>query len=93
MTIKVRLVRELNAIKSVQFTGKNSKDVALWVRKNGGEAKAGGSYVNILDESGDLITRVIKNDWLLLSSTGKFFIRSEADYRANYELVRDSTEA
>ena len=61
--------------KGVMFDGHNSPEVAQWVRDRGGEAKAGGSYVNVQtdSETGDL-ERARKNDWIIDFGDGVFGI-------------------
>lgn len=94
MAVKEKLVRELSAVRAVQFTGRNSKDIAAWVEKvsdNTITARAGGSYVDVKTESGDLIVRVTKEEWLLFNTRGIFFVRQDADFRTDYEQVSDKS--
>lgn len=36
------------SVEAIQFTGKNAKAFAQWVRDRGFEAKAGGAYVDVI---------------------------------------------
>lgn len=65
--------------KGVLFDGHNSPEVAQWIRDRGGEAKAGGSYVNVLtnadgDSGAEDWDRARKNDWVIDFGDGMFGI-------------------
>lgn len=94
MAITEKKVRELAAVRAVQFTGRNSKEVAAWVSKvsdGAHEGRAGGSYVDIKDSTGDLVVRVTKNEWVLYNTRGIFFVRDDASFRTEYEQVSDKS--
>ena len=62
---------------AVQFTGKNSKEVAEWVREKGGFAKAGGNYVTVdlteVEEAPSKRVNVLKWDYVLFNTKTKRF--------------------
>lgn len=74
--------------KGVQFDGKNSPEVAEWIRAHGGAAKAGGSYVNILVEPDTLDwMRARKGDWILDYGQGFFAIYPDAVIEEKFQRL------
>lgn len=64
------------SFEALQFTGKNSKDIAEWIFQNEGKAKAGGSYVNVTTDDGEF--RLIKSDWIVKGEDNSFYVFGDA---------------
>ena len=74
---------------AVQFTGKNSKEVADWVKENGGKARAGGSYVSVWDHiSETFIDKARKDEWVVKMPDGSFITCDTAWLEEFYTLLK-----
>lgn len=64
--------------RALQFDGKNSKEVAEFVRENGEEARAGGRYVTITTDK--FTTRARQDDWVVVDSDGEVSVYSHSNF-------------
>lgn len=75
------------AVQAIQFTGKNAKAVAEWVREMGYTAKAGGSYVDISDDRA-FRQRLTKGMIVAALSEGHIHVYHEAEFRADFTISK-----
>lgn len=71
----------------VEFTGKNSKEIAEWMStKPGVTAKAGGSYVNVIIDD-EVMPRLRKDAWVIWDEENFCFSVYEEDhFKAFFEI-------
>ena len=67
------------SLDAIQFTGKNSVEIAELARGEGFLAKAGGSYVDIYQHEESERYRLLKGDWLVSYPDGLTKLGSTTD--------------
>lgn len=73
--------------KAVKFDGTNGAEVVAWIKNNGGYARNGGSYVDILDEFLLQRGRMVRGDLAFKHPvTGKFFLVKSYDLNNFYTV-------
>ena len=72
-------------IDAVQFTGKNARDIAKWMK--GGNTPLGDeTFLTIYTLKGQMNARV--NDWIIKDVNGTFCPCKPEKFEATYELVK-----
>lgn len=71
----------------IQFTGKNSKVVADWVRERGYKAKAGGAYVDVTDDR-DFTQRLTRGMLIAALAENHIHVYTEEDFRAAFTISK-----
>lgn len=74
-------------VEAIQFTGRNSKAVAEYVRDKGYTAKAGGAYVDITDDR-DFTQRLKKGMIVCSENEGHIHIYTEESFRAVHTISK-----
>jgi hypothetical protein len=71
---------------AIQFTGKNSTDVAQFAREHGVHSRAGGSYVRF-QPAGEEKVNIQKGEWLGFPIDGSgWFIGSQAEVASRFRI-------
>ena len=85
---KVR--RKTRSNPAVKFTGKNAKEIAEWIREQGGNAKIRGRRIDIVESDGS--SRSVKSGDIVISSQGLLSIVSEKEFAEEFYPVKAFSE-
>lgn len=85
---KVR--RKTRSNPAVKFNGKNAKEIAEWIREQGGTAKIRGRRIDIIES--DESYRSVKTGDVVIATPGLLSIVSEKEFAEEYYPVKAFSE-
>lgn len=85
---KVR--RKTHSNPAVKFNGKNAKEIAEWIREQGGVAKIRGRRIDIIES--DESYRSVKTGDVVISTPGLLSIVTEKEFEEDFYPVKAFAE-